>query len=217
MRTAPHNPVPPAPAEWISLAGSAYSLPIYEMHRRGDTRRYFLRDTLLPPYKKPLLPGAALQPKSHRLLSQLKISGSYLAIALLQAQQSLLAAKAWTVFSVELPAPAIDGEKRFARWWDNGLQSPCLAAAFELRTSGTSHFYFSLDLKQIHPRRRQPPESFSPMQLLTAACAARFYNEAVQGLFDIGLVVFPYNRAVEYGEAFLEVHGIPDGAVLLDI
>lgn len=214
MRTPPRKRIPSVSDAWKKMAGPYTPLPLAEVHRRGETRQYFLRNTLLAPYKKPCVPGAALPPKAHDLLSRLKIADAYLGVALALAQRSLPGSEVGPVFSPEAPVPVDDRRERFARWWENGLCEPCLVVALGVDTSETSWYYSLTDLSLLHPRDGAL-EHFDTRELIPAACAATHYNEAVQGLFDLGWVVFPC--ILEGGELGLEARGLPDGAVVLDI
>ncbi len=205
--------------DWTTLAGIGRPLPIFEMHKRGDSRVYLLQNTFLPPYKRPSAPGLELSPKEHRLLSQWKTAQTFLGHSVVLAQCSL--PDQWEdirgVDSVELPFPLRNLRKRFESWCKRGLASPCLVAALEVTTARSSRYYFSLDMTPLHPARRRIDLGKFRQILVSVAVAARLYNEATTQLFDIGIVIFHSSMGFEFGELYFAARGVPEWATLLDI
>jgi hypothetical protein len=219
MNIPPRTGTESAQTAWTALAGPGYPLPIFEMHSRGDTRVYLLRNTLLPPYKTPALPDSELPPKVHDLLLQLKIAQAFLVESIELAQDSLSDSyrSIGVVHSVELPLPVPEYHQRFERWSRNQFPEPCLVAALELVTCRSSHYFLSLELSPLHPPKRRHPKGISQRVLASLALASRLYNEAARDLFDNGIVVFPCYLSFQGGELFFAARGVPDWAVLLDI
>lgn len=219
MKTPKRIQMESAPEAWRALAGPGYPAPILEMHSRGDTQVYLLRNTLLPPYKAPPLPCAALSPKVHDLLSQLKLAQAFLVESFWLAQQSLPDSyrDVRAVHTVEMPLPIPERHQRYKCWAEKQFPEPCLVAALELVTRKFSHYFLSLDLSPLHPPKRRHPEGIPKRTLASLALASRHYNDAVQTLFDAGIVVFPSYFFFDLGEAYLSIHGVPEWAMMFDI
>ncbi len=213
-----HKPLTNVP-EWTTLSGAGYPLPIFEMHKRGDSRVYLLRNTFLPPYKKPSAPGLELSPKTHRLLSQWKVAQAFLEHSVELARHSLSdqLEHIRVVDTVELPFPLRDSDKRFGIWCKQSFPSPCLVAALEVTTVRGSRYCFSSDLTPLYPaKRRLSLERFKKV-FIPVAIASKNYNVAVQNLFDLDIVLFHSSMNFEFGELYFAARGIPEWATLLDI